>query len=243
MNFSKKKIFKPLFKQLIRLRDNVQNRKRLFEFRRKKWERFVFFAKRKLRRYNKFKPKDQARYNVTKFPNRGTSYERKFRNTLQASRKFRLFYGDFSSRYLKSRIRAALNKNKARSKILKTNTLFLEFFESRLDTVVFRSKFGKSMRGAQQLITHGKVMVNNKTIRIKSYLLKCGDLVSMHPDHYWLIEENIYRSRGWPLPPKHLVIKYKTMQVIFGDIQNTNFTTGFHFNLRLEKILVNYIRH
>jgi ribosomal protein S4 len=86
----------------------------------------------------------------------------KFRNTLHASKRFRLFYGDFSSKYLKNQIKAALNKSKAQSKFLKTDTLFLELFESRLDTVLYRSKFSISMRGAQQLIVHGKVLLITK---------------------------------------------------------------------------------
>jgi ribosomal protein S4 len=243
MIFSKKKRFKPLYKQLLKLRENVQNRKRLLTFKKQKWERLITFYKRKLKRYRKYKPQDQNRYRVSKYPSRGTSYQKKFRNTLHASKRFRLFYGDFSSKYLKNQIKAALNKSKARSKFLKTDTLFLEFFESRLDTVLYRSKFSISMRNAQQLIVHGKVLVNNKTVRSKSYMLKAGDLISINPDHHLLIEENIVKSNVWPIPPKHLIIKYKTMQILFGDIRNTNFATAFPFNLNLEKILVNYIRH
>jgi ribosomal protein S4 len=144
---------------------------------------------------------------------------------------------------LKNQVKAALNKSKARSKFLKTDTLFLELFESRLDTVLYRAKFGKSMRGAQQLVVHGKVLVNNKIVRSKSYVLKSGDLISINPEHHLLVEENIVRSNIWPVPPKHLVIKYKTMQISFGCMENANFATAFTFNLSLEKVLVNYTRH
>jgi ribosomal protein S4 len=243
MIFSKNKRLKPLYKRLLKLRENVQNRKRLLTFKKQKWERLIMFSKRKLRRYKKFKPQDQNRYRVTKYPNRGTSYQRKHRNTLHASKRFRLFYGDFSSKYLKNQVKAALNKSKARSKFLKTDTLFLELFESRLDTVLYRAKFGKSMRGAQQLVVHGKVLVNNKIVRSKSYVLKSGDLISINPEHHLLVEENIVRSNIWPVPPKHLVIKYKTMQISFGCMENANFATAFTFNLSLEKVLVNYTRH
>jgi hypothetical protein len=52
-------------------------------------------------------------------------------------------------------------------------------------------------------------------------MLNSGDL-SIDPKHHLLIEENS-EIRPWPIPPKHLVIKYKTMQILFGDIRNTNF--------------------
>jgi hypothetical protein len=72
-------------------------------------------------------------------------------------------------------------------------------------------------------------------------MLNSGDLISIDPKHL-LIEENIVKSDLWPIPPKHLVIKYKTMQILFGDIRN-ELCNSFPFNLNLEKILVNYIRH
>jgi ribosomal protein S4 len=46
------------------------------------------------------------------------------------------------------------------------------------------------MRGAQQLIVHGKVLVNNKIVRSKSYMLNSGDLISIDPKHHLLIEEH-----------------------------------------------------
>jgi ribosomal protein S4 len=243
MLFSKKKRFKPLYKQLVKLRENVQNRKRLLTFKKQKWEKLIAFYKRKLKRYRKFKPQDQNRYRVSKYPSRGTSYQKKYRNTLHASKRFRLFYGDFSSKYLKNQIKTALNIKKAASKHLKTDTIFLELFESRLDTVLYRSKFSISMRNAQQLIVHGKVLVNEKIVRSKSYALKSGDLISINTNSSALIEENIVKSAVWPIPPKHLIIKYKTLQILFGDIKNTNYATAFPFNLNLEKLLVNYLRH
>jgi hypothetical protein len=58
-------------------------------------------------------------------------------------------------------------------------------------------------------------------------MLNSGDLISIDPKHHLLIE-NIVKSDLWPIPPKHLVIKYKTMQILFGDIRNTNFAIAFH---------------
>jgi small subunit ribosomal protein S4 len=242
MLFLKKKRFKPLYKQLLKLRENVQNRKRLLTFKKKKWAKLIEFYKRKLKRYRKFKPQDQNRYLVSKYPSRGNSYQRKYRNTLQASKKFRLFYGDFTRRYLKTQIKLALSK-KGKSSTSTRYSLFLEIFERRLDTVLYRSKFSISMRAAQQLVVHGKVLVNNRTVRSKSYMLKQGDLVSIDPKYYALIEENLVKSHLWPIPPKHLLINYKTMQILFGDIETTSFSLAFPFNLNLEKILVNYSKH
>jgi ribosomal protein S4 len=44
------------------------------------------------------------------------------------------------------------------------------------------------MRGAQQLIVHGKVLVNNKIVRSKSLQFRRFD--KYRPKHHLLIEEN-----------------------------------------------------
>ena len=50
---NKKNRFKPLYKQFIKLRENVQSRKRFLEFKSKKWEKPIDFYKKKLKWYNK----------------------------------------------------------------------------------------------------------------------------------------------------------------------------------------------
>jgi ribosomal protein S4 len=140
-------------------------------------------------------------------------------------------------------VRLALSKRGTNKQNTKTDLLFLEIFESRLDTVLYRSKFNVSMRGAQQFIAHGKVRVNYRTVQRKTFKLTPGDLITIDPNYSSLIEKNVIESPAWPIPPKHLTINYKTMQILFGDIKNTNISTAFSFNLNLEKILVNYLRH
>ena len=119
---------------------------------------------------------------------------------------------------------------------------FLKLFEKRLDVILYRARFCYSLRNAQQFIVHGKVFVNNKIVKSKSYLLKSGDLISLDLKYFELIEFNLSKSKTWPIPPKHLTINYKTMQIIFNDIENTNISLMFPFNLNLEKILVNSYR-
>jgi small subunit ribosomal protein S4 len=62
----------------------------------------------------------------------------------------------------------------------KINLLFLEIFEKRLDVILYRSKFSPTLKNARQLIFHGIVSVNNKTIKIKSFKLKPGDLIKIN---------------------------------------------------------------
>lgn len=49
----------------------------------------------------------------------------------------------------------------------------------RLDTVVYLSNLVASYYQAQQLISHKHILVNDKIVNIKSYVLKVGDVVSL----------------------------------------------------------------
>ena len=135
----------------------------------------------------------------------------------------------------KKTIKKYLNKKSTNNPYIE----LLESFEKRLDTVLYRSKFCFSIRNAQQLIVHGNVYVNAKKIKTKSYKLKFGDLITINPIYYKLIEENIRQVQIWPIPPKHLHINYKTLQIIYGSIDHTNISTIFTFHLNLEKIINN----
>jgi ribosomal protein S4 len=238
MLLKKKNRFKPFYKQFIKLRENVQNRKKLLQFKKKKWEKLIQNYKRKLKRYKKFKPKDQTQYLVSRYPNRGSSYKKRYKNNLQDTKKLRLFYGGLSKKHIKKLIKKTINK-----KYKRINPLFLKLFENRLDTILYRSKFSLSIKSARQLILHGKVFVNNKIIKIKSYQLKPGDLITINFKCYPLIETNIRDCEPWPIPPKHLTINYKNMQIIFGTFENTNLSMNFFYRLNLEKILTSYYQH
>lgn len=235
MIFKNKNRFRPLYKQLIKLKENVQNRKKLLQFKKQKWEKLIQNYNKKLKWYKKFKPKDQTQYLVSQYPSKGFSYRKRYKNTLQTNKKFKLFYGGLSKAYVKKLVKIILSK-----KYQKINPLFLELFESRLDTILYRSKFSPSIRNARQLILHGKIFVNNKPIKIKSYILKPGDLILINSKYSKLIESNIQQSDTWPIPPKHLTINYKTLQIIFGTFKNTNLSLNFSYHLNLEKILAGY---
>jgi len=55
----------------------------------------------------------------------------------------------------------------------------IKILESRLDNVIFRLGFAKSILFAKQLINHNHILVNNKKINISSYLCKKNDIISI----------------------------------------------------------------
>ena len=172
MSLKKKNRFKPIFKKFIKLRENNQNRQKVLNFKKKKWELFLkLYLKNRLKSYRKFKPIDQSQYKVAKRGYRILGYKKRFRDALNIGNRLRNFYGNLRKNYFKTKIKLVFNQ-----KALKLNTenAFLHLFESRLDTVLYRSKFAPTMRSAQQLILHGKVYVNQTQIKSKAYNLKNG---------------------------------------------------------------------
>lgn len=231
--------FKFFFKQLISLKENILNNKKIFKFNKKKWEKFLQYEKKKLKRYKKFKPKDQTQYLVSRYPNKTNSYKKRYKTNLITTKKFRLFYGNPSKKYVKKQINYILNKKI--NKNLNFKLLLLEIFEKRLDIILYRSKFALSLRNAKQLISHGKVFVNKVHVKTPSYKLKPGDLISINPKFYTLVEQNIKNSQTWPIPPKYLIINYKTLEIInHSDISKINNSTTFRSHLNIEKVLFNY---
>ena len=236
--FQNKNKFKPLYKQFLKLRENIQNRKKLWNFKKKKWKFFRKADEKKWKWYRKFKPKDQTQYVVSRYLNRASSYQKRYKNTLIISKKFKLLYGGLLNVFIKKQIKKILNKN-YKNWIKK----FLKFFENRLDVVLYKARFSNSIRNARQLILHNKIFVNGKLTKISSYLLKIGDLITIDLKSFDYIKSNIKKFSIWSIPPKHLFINYKTLQIIFGDSKNTNISLNFLYHLRLEKIINSYYQN
>jgi ribosomal protein S4 len=226
--------FKPLYKQFINLYENVQNRKKILQFKKQKWKKLISYIRHKSKKYKKYKPYSQMGYIITKYPTKWNSYKKNHKKILQACKKFKLLYGSLNENKMKNlKIKAFKIKNNL-------NLFFLELFEKRLDVILYRAKFSTSIRNAKQLISHGKIFVNYKKINSQSYNLKSGDIISIDYKFKLLIEQNIANSEIWPIPPKHLIINYKTLQIIFGNLDNSTFASQFNYNLNLEKVLIGF---
>lgn len=232
-----KKRYKPFYKQFLRLRKNIQDRPKLFNFKKQKWKKLQQYSKNQLKFYKRFKVRDQFQLSVSKFTSRGNSFQKKFRNNLHERKLFSLFYGGLKKNYIKKVI---YNKGFTQtSKNFKYNVL--QFFESRLDIVLYRAKFSLSVKGAGQLILHGHVSVNGNIVRNKSFILKTNDLVeiALNPKSRNLIQNNLDRSNFWPIPPKHLLINYKTLQILFVYTDSSNLMPVFNHYLNFDSVVTN----
>ena len=60
-----------------------------------------------------------------------------------------------------------------------TGDNMLVLIERRLDNVVYRLGLGTSRAMARQIVNHGHITVNGKTVDIPSYLVKAGDVIAV----------------------------------------------------------------
>ena len=70
-----------------------------------------------------------------------------------------------------------------------TGDNMLVLIERRLDNVVYRLGLGTSRAMARQIVNHGHITVNGKTVDIPSYLVKAGDVIA--------VKENKKDSAMW----------------------------------------------
>ncbi len=60
-----------------------------------------------------------------------------------------------------------------------TGLILLQLLETRLDNVIYRMGFAKTLSAARQLVSHGHVLLNGRKTDISSATLKIGDIVSI----------------------------------------------------------------
>jgi small subunit ribosomal protein S4 len=61
-----------------------------------------------------------------------------------------------------------------------TGEVFLRRLEMRLDSVVYLAGFTKTRRAARQMVGHGHVQVNGRTVDIAGYVCSAGDRIEMN---------------------------------------------------------------
>ncbi len=92
---------------------------------------------------------------------------------LMAKQKLKAYYGDITEKqFLKTYEEAARMKGNSAENLI-------GLLESRLDAMVYRSKFVPTIFAARQFVNHGHVTVNGRRCNISSARLKPGDVVQV----------------------------------------------------------------
>ena len=92
---------------------------------------------------------------------------------LEEKQKLKAIYGMLTEKQLVGYYKKAV--------ALEGNTAhqFTEMLECRLDNIIYRLKFAATIFGAQQLVSHGHILVNGKKVDRRSFQVKPGMIVSI----------------------------------------------------------------
>ena len=96
-----------------------------------------------------------------------------YKSAINRTQKLGLLYGNLSKKEIFRTIQRA---EKYRG-VLREN--ILRVLESRLDVILYRIGFFKTIPSARQWIIHRKILVNQQVVTIPHYQVKAGDVISV----------------------------------------------------------------
>jgi len=122
---------------------------------------------------------------------------------LREKQKIKRFYG-----LLEKQFKLTFFEAQRRKGVTGDNLIIL--LESRLDNVVYRAGFASSRKQARQLINHGHVLVNSKSVNIPSFLMKDTFVVTLKQDlaENLMVSESIKLSKSLSSKPEWLDVDY-----------------------------------
>ena len=95
-----------------------------------------------------------------------------YREHLDEKQKVRLNYG-LSERQFVNYMKAAIGSK------IDTGLRLVQLLEGRLDNVVFRAGYARTIPAARQLVNHGHILVNGRKVDIPSFQVRPEDVISL----------------------------------------------------------------
>ena len=220
--------------------------KEIEKLKKQKWKPFIRRLKKANHFFQKYKPYTFNHYNSTKFASPGNSFKKNFKKDLLAKKTFSYFYGELSRKSLKKQMTKIYRAKQMKN----SRNLCLELFESRLDSVLRRARFCSTIKDARQLITHRHVKVNNKIETNYSCILKQGDLIQINSTSRKIVKTKLnnllkehYNKVLWPSIPDYLIINHRTLNIVFGNIKDFNFSSLLNFQNDTDRVIDSYYRN
>ncbi|MCG3138994.1 MAG: 30S ribosomal protein S4 [Phycisphaerae bacterium] len=115
------------------------------------------------------------------------------------------FYYNIRNTQMRHYVAAASHSKKDASVALQ------EFLESRLDNVVRRLCWARTIWQARQMVTHGHFLINGRRVDVPSLRVKEGDVISVKEKSKMFVKNSAASSEG-PLPPEWLSLDENKME-------------------------------
>jgi small subunit ribosomal protein S4 len=151
-------------------------------------------------------------------------------------KRLSVFYGLITNKTIKNLIKTSIHNIK-KKKTLFPN-IFITLLENRVESILYRAHFFKSIRQSRLAIKHGHILVNNIKIKSNKYLINEGDVISISKEIHNVIKNNLYDSKFLILPPNYFKVNYRTFQIIILENNVNNYLPVlFPFHLELNNLL------
>ncbi len=199
-------------------------------------------------KYKKLLKKRKKRFffnKYKKFTYQVITHEKEFRRPSRNLRikyylnklKLRRFYGNISKKKFKRIFKESL---------LNSNFLgksFICLLESRLDVLLYRANFFKSIFSARQYIFHQGIYVNGSLLYKPNYMIKLNTYVFMKNINYFykIIKNKIKKKKLFCNYPAYLEINYKVGGMILYKIPSVK-EVPFPFFLNYKNIAYSFLK-
>lgn len=190
------------------------------------------------RRFFIGKKQNKSTYNVV---NEEKELKRK-RQTMKINNylsmlKLRRFYGSLGKRKFKR----IFKQNSINTNVV--NRSFSYFLESRLDVILYRATFFKSIFAARQHINHKKVYVNGLLVTKPGFLVFINDIITVSDSKKIYTDLKLNLTTGDLLTncPSYLEVNYKLSSVILVKMPLTT-EVPFPFFMDLKNVVHNFFR-
>lgn len=242
----KQKNYKPFYKSLLLIKENLYSSNKVLNFKKEKWlNSSLVRALNKQIYINKFfNLFDNSIYYKSNY---FVYYDKNYKTNLLRKKKISKFYGFLTLKFFK-KVNLNSNKNFLNQKFkYKFDKYFMCRLENKLDSIVYKSYFTESIKEARNLINQGYVYVNKIKIIKSSFIVKKGDLITFDNNIFLALECNICDLNGKKISrsiPNFLEINYKTFQILISEspisekfVDVSNFRLDFN---KLSKFLYTY---
>jgi hypothetical protein len=193
-----------------------------FSYTKKKYKLYFYWSDYALfKRFPTYRRKYPIQYDYPFF----ADYRRLFINQIKSQQYFRWVF--------RLKYQQLVNKFKKSAHYTKYTfeRAFLNFFELRMDVVVYRLNFAFSIKQAKQWINRSFFQVNQKTINWYSYHINVGDLITPTP----VLRQYQLRKRYWFFEMGRV---YRNVRLFYRPIQADQYPEHFMLNERVPAALM-----
>lgn len=151
--------------------------------------------------------------------------------------KLRRFYGSIGKRKFKR----IFKQNSINTNIVGRS--FAYFLESRLDVILYRANFFKTIFAARQYINHKKIYINGSLVTKPGFKVFINDVitVSNSKEFYSNLNDILKNNELFINYPSYLEVNYKISSVVLIKMPLT-VEVPFPFFMNLKNIVHNFVR-